>query len=100
MESPKQPEVAQNDKKRKDIDSRSKVWEHFKKIIEKGKLLKARCVYYAKTLHTYSKINGTSSYRNHMLHCRKNPNPNSSRQGLLTLQLDVHSSDNIGIIGT
>ena len=76
------------------------MWEHFEKIIEKGKLVKVKCFYCAKTLHVDSKINGTSSYRNHMLHYRKNLNPKSSRQSLLTLQHNVHSSDNVGVIGT
>ena len=100
VEAQKQPEVAENEKTRKEYDSRSKVWQHFEKIFEKGKLVKARCVYCAKIVHADSKINGTSSCRSHMLRCRKNPNPKSSRQSLLTLQPDVHSCDNVGVIGT
>ena len=85
MEAPKQPEVAKNEKKRKHMDSRSKVWQHFDKILEKGKLVKAKCVYCAKVVNADPKINGTSSCRNHILAYRKNPKPKSSRQSLLTL---------------
>ena len=35
-------------KNRKDTESRSKVWEHFEKIFEEGKLVKAKCIYCAK----------------------------------------------------
>ena len=56
VEALKQIEVAKNDKKRKDIDSRSKVWQYFDKIFEKGKLVKARCIYCAKIVHADSKI--------------------------------------------
>ena len=76
------------------------MWEYFEKIIEKEKLIKARCVYCAKIVHADSKINGTSSCKSHILRCSKNPNPKSSRQSLLTLQPDVHSCDNVGVIGT
>ena len=58
VEALKQLEVAKNDKKRKDIDSKSKVWQHFDKIIEKWNLVKARCVYCARIMHAGSKING------------------------------------------
>ena len=64
VEAPKQPEVAKKEKKRKDNESRSKVWEHFEKIFEEGKLVKPKCIYYAKKLHANPKINGTSSVRN------------------------------------
>ena len=87
-------------KKRKDTESKSKVWEHFEKIFEEGKLVKAKCLYRAKKLHANPKINGTSSVRNHMLVCMKNPNPKSIRQSLLTLQPDLNNSKNVGVIGT
>ena len=35
-----------------------------------------------------------------MLSCKKNPSPKSNRHSLLTLQPDVHSSDNVGVIGS
>ena len=38
-------------KRRKDTDNRSKAWDHFEKILEQGKLVKARCVYSYKTLN-------------------------------------------------
>ena len=33
VEATKQPEVAKKEKKRKDTESRSKVWEYFEKIL-------------------------------------------------------------------
>ena len=78
VEAPKQLEVTKNEKKkRKDIDSKSKVWEHFEKIHEQGKLVKAKCIYCTKKLCADPKRNGTSFVRNHMLNCMKNPNPKS-----------------------
>ena len=99
VDAPKQPEVAKKEKKRKDTKSRSKVWEHFDKIFEEGKLVKAKCIYYAKKLHADPKINGTSSIRNHMLICMKNPNPKSIRRSLLTLQPDLNNSKNWVLLG-
>ena len=92
VEAQKQPDVAiaKNQEKNKDSDSRSKAWEHFEKIYdEQGKLVKARCIYCAKKLEADPKRNGISSIRNHMLRCRKNPNPKDIRQSLLTLETDV-----------
>ena len=49
------PEI-ENIKKRKETDTRSKAWEHFEKIlVDKGKLLKAKCIYCAKLLLTDAK---------------------------------------------
>ena len=74
VEATKQPEVAKKEKKRrKDTESRSKVWEHFEKIFEEGKLVKAKCIYCAKKLHADPKINGTSSVRNHMCDLNEKP---------------------------
>ena len=87
MEVQQQQQVATKEKKRKDTsDFISKVWEHFEKILDdKGKLVKARCLYCAKKLEADTKRNGTSSIRNHMLRCTKNSNPKDIRQSLLTL---------------
>ena len=48
VEATKQPEVTKKEKNRKDTESRSKVWEHFEKIFEEGKLVKSKCIYCAK----------------------------------------------------
>ena len=50
VEVPKQPEVAKKEKQRKNTESRSKVWEHFEKIFEQGKLVRAKCIYCAKKI--------------------------------------------------
>ena len=87
MEAQQQQKVAIKEKKRKDTsDFRSKACEHFEKIFDdKGKLVKARCLYCTKKLDADTKRNGTSSIRNHMLRCTENPNPKDIRQSLLTL---------------
>ena len=81
VEAQQQQQVATKEKKRKDTSNfRSKAWEHFEKIFDdKGKLVKARCLYCAKKLEADPKRNGTSSIRNYMLRCRKNPNPKDIR---------------------
>ena len=63
-------------------------------------MVKARCLYYAKKLEADTKRNGTSSIRNHMLSCTKNPNPKDIRQSLLTLQIDMQCSEPLGVLGT
>ena len=102
VEAQQQQQVAIKEKKRKDTsDFRSKAWEHFEKIFDdKGKLIKARCLYCAKKLEADTKRNGTSSIRNFILSYRKNPNPKDIRQSLLTLKPDVHNSEPLGVIGT
>ena len=76
--------VAEN--KRKKAESKSKAWEHFEKLKdEKGRTQKAKYIYYAKTIFCYSKIHGTSSLRNYMLSCKKNPHSKDTRQALFNL---------------
>ncbi|XP_055961060.1 zinc finger BED domain-containing protein RICESLEEPER 2-like [Mercurialis annua] len=75
------------DKKRKQIPVRSKVWEHFERIVDEyGKLLMAKCLYCAKIYNSDTKVNGTSTLRAHILACLKNPHSKDTRQTLLTLQ--------------
>lgn len=53
-------------KKRKEVETRSGVWDHFEKIYDnEGKLIKAKCLYCAKLFACESKIHGTYSIRNH-----------------------------------
>lgn len=72
-------------KKRKKVESRSKVWDHFKKILKDGKLIKWRCLYCAWLFACEPKKHGTSSLRNHMLGYLKNPHSKDARQSMLTV---------------
>ncbi|XP_050222185.1 uncharacterized protein LOC126672280 [Mercurialis annua] len=75
------------DKKRKQVNARSKVWDHFERIVdENGKLILSKCLYCAKTYNSDTKINGTSTLRFHILSCLKNHHSKDTRQAFLTLQ--------------
>ncbi|XP_050238288.1 zinc finger BED domain-containing protein RICESLEEPER 2-like [Mercurialis annua] len=99
--------VAGNDpatKKRKQIVVRSKVWDHFERIIDEpsGKLLMAKCLYCAKVYNSDTKLNGTSTLRSHNLACLKNPHAKHTRQALLTLQpvIKCDGDEGNGKLGT
>ncbi|XP_019163062.1 PREDICTED: zinc finger BED domain-containing protein RICESLEEPER 3-like [Ipomoea nil] len=81
MTTPNVPAV----KKRKELDSRSIVWEHFEKIKDvDNKVIKGKCLYYEKQYICETKKHGTSSLRNHMVSCLKNPHSKDTRLSLLT----------------
>ena len=64
--------VSSDTNKRKEIDARSKAWEHFERIKdEKGVTIKGLCIYCGKKLNAHTKFHGTSSLRNHILICKK-----------------------------
>ncbi|XP_055961910.1 zinc finger BED domain-containing protein RICESLEEPER 2-like [Mercurialis annua] len=86
------------DKKRKQVSVRSKVWDHFERIVDdNGKLILSKCLYCAKTYNSDTKINGTSTLRSHILSCFKNPHSKDTRQALLTLQpVDACPNENEG----
>ena len=65
----------------------------------KGIAQKAKCIYCSAKFGTHSKIHGTSSIRNHMLACKKNPHNKDSRHALLTFKLDVEAFENVGLFG-
>ena len=80
-------------------------WEHFEQIHdEAGVVVKEKCKYCASIYNCHSKTHGTSSLRNHVLHCLKSPNSKESRHVLLTLKpklnVEAHDSQTLGIIGT
>ena len=96
--------VSSDTKKRKEIDARSKAWEHFERIKdEKGVTIKGRCIYCGKKLNAHTKFHGTSSLRNHILTCKKMPHSKDKRQSLLTLLPDVveaPGSETVGVLGS
>ncbi|XP_019183659.1 PREDICTED: zinc finger BED domain-containing protein RICESLEEPER 2-like [Ipomoea nil] len=98
------PTAAVPAKKRKVVESRSRVWDHFQKITDSNNVtIEAKCIYCAKLYQCQSKKHGTTSLRNHMVSCMKNPHSKDTRQSLLTFQA-VATSDasepTVGDLGT
>lgn len=66
--------------------------------------MRGKCKYCAIVLSAHSKLNGTSSLRNHMLHCTKHPHSKDIRQALLTLKpksnVEADDAQTLGILGT
>ena len=62
------------------MDKRSAVWEHFEPVLKDGIVVKGKCIYYATSVGAESKKHESSSMRNHVLNCSKNPTDKSSRQ--------------------
>jgi len=59
-------------KKRKEVESRSKVWDHFEKIIDSEcKLIKGKYMYYIKRFACETKKYDTSFLRNHIHGCSR-----------------------------
>ncbi|XP_031099798.1 zinc finger BED domain-containing protein RICESLEEPER 2-like [Ipomoea triloba] len=85
-------------KKRKEVETRSPVWDHFEKVKDSsGVVMHARCIYCAKLYGGQSKKHGTSSLRHHMLNCLKNLHSKDVRQSLLTFQPVVSPSPETGV---
>ena len=87
------------------MDKRSAVWEHFEPMLKDEKVVKGKCIYCATSIGAESKKHGTSSMRNHVLNCSKNPTDKSSRQQLLTFEPAPNASataseSNMGVMGT
>ncbi|XP_031122619.1 zinc finger BED domain-containing protein RICESLEEPER 2-like [Ipomoea triloba] len=82
-----QPPAAVSGKKRKEVESRSRVWDHYERIKDSNNItIQAKCIYCAKVYKCESKRHGTSSLIAHMLACLKNPHSKDTRQSLLTFQ--------------
>ncbi|XP_050238141.1 zinc finger BED domain-containing protein RICESLEEPER 2-like [Mercurialis annua] len=94
-----QPSVTSQEasnRKRKAMDTRSVAWDHFEKIKdESGTVISAKCNYCVKEFACHSKRNGTSSLKNHILSCMKNPHRQQTRQALLNLQPMVNNGDGV-----
>ncbi|XP_019179266.1 PREDICTED: uncharacterized protein LOC109174487 [Ipomoea nil] len=91
-------------KKRKAVEARSRVWDHFQKISDSnGVTIETKCIYCAKLYQCQSKKHGTTSLRNHMVSCMKNPHSKDTRQSLMIFQV-VATSDasepTVGELGT
>ncbi|KAH0636238.1 hypothetical protein KY289_036153 [Solanum tuberosum] len=53
-------------KKRKEMDPRSTVWQHFEKFFENGLLVKAKCLHCKQNYAANTTRNGTSGLRQHL----------------------------------
>ena len=88
--------------KRKQTDTISVVWKYFEKIKVGSKLKKGKCLYYAKSIGAETRKHGTSSLRNHILQCMKNPMPKAARQKLLTFEsvsaIETEGALSMGVI--
>ncbi|XP_031106294.1 zinc finger BED domain-containing protein RICESLEEPER 2-like [Ipomoea triloba] len=91
-------------KKRKQVEVRSKVWDHFQRLSDINDVItEAKCIYCAKIYKCQTKKHGTSSLRAHILSCMKNPHSKDTRQSLLTFQAVVNSDSDeptVGELGT
>ena len=96
--------VSTSSKKRKEIDSKSLVWKYFERVKDnEGVTQKGRCLYCDKLFNSHHKRHGTSSLRNHILTCAKNPHSKDNRQSLLTLKpagVESSTSETIGVLET
>ena len=61
------------------MDKRSAAWDHFEPVKKDKKVVKGKCIYCVTAVSAESKKYGTSSLRNHMLNCTKNPTDKSIR---------------------
>ena len=57
--------------KRKAMEPRLDVWNHFLKVFEDGILVSATCNYCKRSFAAHPKRNGTISLKNHMESCKK-----------------------------
>ncbi|KAH7667126.1 Tam3-transposase (Ac family) protein [Dioscorea alata] len=72
-------------KKRGPYKKRSLVWPHFKERYE-GKLRYGECIYCEKRIAADGRTNGTTSLRNHITRCAKNPNNKNNNQATLCVR--------------
>jgi hypothetical protein len=72
-------------KQRKEMSTRSTIWEHFIKIKENGVVVKGKCKYCNAEIKAHPVLNGTSGMRKHFSICRSNPHRSSddATQGVL-----------------
>ncbi|XP_073368017.1 zinc finger BED domain-containing protein RICESLEEPER 2 [Aegilops tauschii subsp. strangulata] len=71
------PEAAQDDKPkgRKQMASRSQIWEHFTKVFDdKGLVKEGKCKYCGRPIQATTSINGTTAMRRHFGTCKRSPN--------------------------
>ena len=81
-------------KKRKAIETRSIVWDHFDKVLDNdANLIRGKCKYCGKSYAAQSKRHGTSSLNGHMKSCLSNPHAKETRQTYLAFQSSKSNSE-------
>ena len=85
---------AEDGTKKKEMTARSKIWDHFIKIMEKGVVVKGQCKYCKAEIKAHPVHNGTSGMRKHFGVCKSNPHRSSddATQGVL----QVSEGNNVG----
>lgn len=79
--------VPESTNKRKQSETRSRVWEHFEKICnDVGVVIKGKCIYCSKVYAAEAKKHDTSSLNTHMRACLKNPDAKETKQSMLAFQ--------------
>ena len=86
--------------KRKAMEPRLDVWNHFSKVFEDGILVSTTCNYCKRSLAAHPKRNGTTSLKNHMESCKKHPHNINTRQNLISLTQSMESSEGSRKMGT
>ncbi|XP_054797581.1 zinc finger BED domain-containing protein RICESLEEPER 3-like [Prosopis cineraria] len=79
-------------RKRKAIQLRSEVWEHFYKYVNKHGETKGKCNYCEREFLCDPKRNGTTALKNHMGVCKKRPPPEEGIQTHLNFGIDHNAS--------
>jgi ssDNA-binding Zn-finger/Zn-ribbon topoisomerase 1 len=72
------------EKKRKQMASRSEMWDHFSKIFQGGELVKGKCNYCGTEIQSRTSKNGTSALKKHYNCCKRNPHV-ESKQGVISI---------------
>jgi hypothetical protein len=71
--------------KKRVVQARSNIWDHFTKIKEKGVVIKGQCNYCHAEIRAHPALDGTSGMRKHFRICKRNPHKCSddATQGVL-----------------
>ena len=85
-----------NEKKdtRKQMASRSEMWNHFEKFMINGVLQKGKCKYCKSDINAHTTVNGTSALRKHFNICKRNPHRNIGDDKQAVLQYNQGDSVN------
>jgi hypothetical protein len=75
---------AEEGKKRKQMTSKSEMWDHFSKIFDEGELVKGKCNYCGSEIQSRTSKNGTSALHKHFNCCKCNPHVDS-KQGVISI---------------
>ncbi|KAI5671961.1 hypothetical protein M9H77_12325 [Catharanthus roseus] len=80
------------------MDPRSEVWVHFTRYSTEGGDKRANCSYCHHTYEEKPSINGTTSVKNHLNICIKNPYNNETRETQVKLQTQSTLHGKVGSV--